>query len=179
MKIRKGIICAAPLYKDFVTDRFVLMFERLKEEYDIEIQFTLRPILHRDTNFVLAFSAPTYIHPNAMINLLDVGKDVKIVGWLSDIHDSDGVEKYRENMWSMLERYDIILTPAVEALVNEFPELIEKIKYKLVFFPMFLPEYYLELPFYKKPPTPKCLLSGSMDKNFYPIRNWFRENFFH
>lgn len=165
MNIKNGLLCIPPKFSNYLTDRYMCLFNMLKSTFDINIIYSERPGVSINTNFIMTFSSPHHSHPNSMLNLLDTRKDIKIVGYMTDLHKCES-DPCKTNMLRMLDRFDVIITPTKEAFETRWPQFM----YKTIFFPQFFAphERFVNLPFNNNPQM-KCLLSGGVIP-FYPIR---------
>jgi glycosyltransferase involved in cell wall biosynthesis len=118
-----------------------------------------------DIDVIIARAIPQKSYVNSLMNLANLNKNVKLIGYLHNLH---GNESMKSNMIKMLNRYDIILSPAEETFKNQYSKYLNK----FIFFPNFFAphERYIKFEFNKNPIF-KCLLSGALASE-YPLRSF-------
>lgn len=156
----------------YITDRYMCLFRKMRDElgFGISITDNLKS-LSSDIEVVVTLKSPQHTHPNTLMELENLDKKVKLVGYFSDLH-SWGKKDYEDNMSRRLDRCDVILCPYDKAFRKRWPQYIDK----YVFFPHFFAPHdrYANLGFNEKP-IPKCLLSGEVDSNIYPLRAFIKK----
>ncbi|MBA7673089.1 hypothetical protein ES703_81277 [subsurface metagenome] len=171
----RGIILIPKLFdnRTYVTDRYACLFNKIKDELGFKISISDNSKnIDSGVEVIITFKSPQHSNPNTMMELVNLNRNVKLVGYFSDLHSYEN-KIYEDNMSQMLDRCDIILCPYDEAFRKKWPQYLNK----YVFFPHFFAPYerYVKFRFNERP-IPKCLLSGSMNPSFiYPLRTFIRE----
>jgi len=167
-----GVILIPTLFKSYLAGpRWMAYFNLLKEKYQFPIIFTDNYNLSSNINLIITFKSPQHSNPNLIMDLRRLNKNIKLVGIFVDIHTHEKV-RYQTNIIKMFERCDVILSQSYESFKQRYPQY----QYKMKFFPNFFGEHsWYDLPFNKEP-IMKCLIAGSTNKNYYPLR-YFVNNY--
>jgi len=96
----KGLTVVSKAYTPpYISDRYHIFFEMIRDEFGFPIQYTDDPVVPRDTDVLLVALQRTYTH--SMMRLEHLNRRVKMIGLLGDLHSLDW--KYG-NGTRMLER---------------------------------------------------------------------------
>jgi len=172
----KGLIVTPARRRNTFYDHYICLFEKIKEKLGFDILYVNKLKVPSDIDVVITHAVPQRTYGNALMGLAALDKNVKLIGYLHDLHPFDD-EGYRERMIEMLNRYDVVLTDREELLKKYYPKYSDKI----VFFPNFFAPHtrYANFEFNEKPIL-KCLLSGFSDKRegsqIYPLRSFIFNN---
>jgi len=180
----KGMILVPAVYrKNYVTDRFVCLYNMLKSELGFDIQFFTDSFeVPRDVEKVIATTVPHHWSIESIKKLTNLDKSIKLVCFLQDPRVSQtfvGGQRFPKNpdLGRMLwDKFNVILSISEEKFKEWFPQYINK----FVFFPnYFAPhERYTKLKFNKSPKL-QCLLTGIISGKIpqvYPLRKFIRDN---
>ena len=115
-----------------------------------------------DLIFAFAFEQRPRKHMEGLITL-DSG--IKLILYMHDIHYAK--ERRNEGATKLLDRADLVLVPYWSYFKRAWPQFVDK----AVFFPHFFASHdrYCSLEFHENPKM-KCLLTGNIKSNRYPIR---------
>jgi len=171
--MKKGMIIIPEFYLTRHTDNYKVLLRGISKEYRWPLVYTDYPDIPSNVEVVIVFAVPQRNRPGVMENLWKLRKKVKLIGYVQDIYlwsayfqDS---KEYKEQLFRMFDRYDLILSPLDEKFREWYPEYVDKFFY----FPQFFAPHkrYGVLGFNKRPKM-RCLLSGNMDPNVYPLRGF-------
>lgn len=161
-------------HKNYWIDRWEHFFEALKEDagFDEIVYSNEFPSLSDKIKTLFLF-----LHPTAYIAVKDYArgleeyrKPLKVISYLGDLC---AAERDFKPFYSILDRSDVIFSETDEAFRKLLPGYVNK----LVFSPNFFAphERYANLPFNENP-IMKCLLSGSLYAESYPLRYFLSNN---
>ena len=162
----KGHIVIPEFYRTRFTDDWKHLLAMVAKEFRFKAEFSDNPQIAQDTEVVILFATPHHMRPHVLANMSTLPRHIKLVGYMKDIqhYDRPDVEAAYKRMF---DRYDVILSSADEAMRKMYPEFMEK----SVYFPDFFGphERYAGLPYNEKP-LMRCLVSGTVNKEVYPLR---------
>jgi len=145
-----------------------VFFYSMRDTFGFELRYANEVDVGSDTNIVFMFGVPYHNRPKLIPGLLELQKNTKLVMWPGDIHCYESKECYT-NKLKVFDRCDLILTPVHEFFMKLYPQFIEKYRLMPKFFAP--DERYTRLSINKKPII-KCLLSGSLNPDVYPLRSF-------
>lgn len=160
----KGLTLVSAVYEKYLTDRYQILFNMIRDEFGFPIQYSDDSVVPGDVDVVFVALQRTYT--GSMMKLEHLDRRVKMIGLIGDIHSLD--YKYGNGV-KMLARYDVILVNAMETALRTYPQFADK----MIHFPVFFAshERYVNLP-YNKQPKMRCLLAGSINPpREYPLRH--------
>jgi len=163
----RGLIIIPTRYKNLFCSNAPLLLEMVGEKFGFNVLYTNSSVkIPSNTDVVILYAVPHHNYENLFMDYVNLSRDVKLVGYLHDLHGSELLSK---NMLKMLDRYDVILRGADETFGNLYPEHLSR----SIFFPNFIAPYtkYSDLKF-NKDPIYKCLLSGALSRRYYPLRQF-------
>lgn len=150
------------------TDRFSLFFHLIKEK----LGFDIRPaVTYSDfkrmtagVDLILAFACEQRPRRH-MEGLITLNKNVKFILYMHDVHWAK--IKRNEGTTKLLTRADLIMVPYYTYFKKVWPQFVDK----TIFFPHFFASQnrYCNLK-YNDNPKMKCLLTGNIKQDRYPIR---------
>jgi len=163
----KGLIIIPNTFKDnpIVVGRYICFFEMLKKEFGFNIVYADNYDPHDiNEDIIITYKCPHGKRAiNLMKGLLNLPKNKKLIIYNTDIH---GNNETKNNYKNMMRRADLILCPYDYAFRKDYSEFIHKYQW----FPHFVvPHSFSDI---NKNPIMKCLVSGCIDKNFYPLRHF-------
>jgi len=166
----KGLILTPACRKNmFYNDKFDLLFKMISEEFGFDILYTDNIEVPSDVDVIIAHSVPDKWNVDSLMCLANLDKNVKLIGYLHNLHGDKIVEG---NRLKMLDRYDIILSPAEKTFKEKYSDNIDK----FVFFPnFFAPSERYEKFELNESPISKCLFTGAID-SAYPLRSFIFDN---
>jgi len=173
MKVVKGMIIIPEFYLTRHTDNYKVLLRKISKEFKWPIAYTDHPDIPSDTEIVIVFAVPQRNRPEVLKDLYKLNKKIKLIGYTQDIYPGnvyfDNDKEYKKQLFRMFDRFDIILSAVDEKFREWYPEYVNK----MVFFPQFFAPHkrYSVLEFNKRPKM-KCLLSGNLDPNIYPLRGY-------
>lgn len=170
----KGMIIIPEFYVTRHTDNYKILFKMISKEFGWPLVYTDYPKIPSDTEIVLVFAVPQRNRPEVMKDLYKLDKKIKLIGYVQDIYPSLDVylqdsKEYERQLFKMFDRYDLILSVLDEKFREWYPQYVDK----FVFFPQFFAPHqrYSVLEFNRRPMM-RCLLSGNVDPNVYPLRGY-------
>lgn len=162
----KGHIIIPEFYRTRFTDDWRHLLAMVAKEFRFKVEYNDNPRVAQDTEVVILFAVPHHMRPTVLANMATIPRPIKVIGYMKDIqhYDKPEVEAAYKRMF---DRYDVILSSADEAMRRFYPEYMEK----SIYFPDFFGphERYADLPYNEKP-LMRCLVSGSVTKEVYPLR---------
>lgn len=167
-----GQIIIPQFYLTRFTDDYKLLLALVADHYGWSLSFSNYPYIKNDTRVVLLYATPHHMRPFDLNHLSDLPDDVFLIAYMKDIHNYNRREVLF-CMKNMFDRADLILSPAKTLFQSLYPEYIDKMKFMPDCFGMY--ERYSDLG-YNKNPVNRCLLSGDIDKDKYPLRYYVMEN---
>ncbi len=181
-KVKGTILVPAIYFNNYVNDRFICLWNMLKDNLGFTIQTVEDSIISSDINVVIITTLPHYWSIESIRKLIDLKRSVKIIAFLQDPHTSRGfVAGHRFPKESGIgretwDRFDIVLANCDEKFREWFPQYVSK----SVWFPEFFGPYerYGDLKFNKNPKV-QCLLIGTIggkEPQVYPLRKFIRDN---
>jgi len=152
----------------FWTDRFKIFFDMVADEFGFNIASmdTYKSIKRITEGMDLVFGfAWEQRYRKAMEAAITLDKNIKFILYMHDVHWA--YELRREGTTKLLQRADLILVPYYGYFKRMWPQFVEK----TIFFPHFFASHdrYCKLE-YNKTPKMKCLLTGNIKSDRYPIR---------
>ena len=142
------------------------LFYSIKEYFGFDIKFADEVDVPLNTDIVMLFGVPYHNRPNLIPGLLDLDKNIKLVIYPGDIQCYDN-PVCLENKLKVFNRADLIVSGSYEYFAKLYPQFL----YKYEFLPLFFSPHnrYVDLSF-NATPIMKCLVSGSMNPEVYPLR---------
>jgi len=145
-------------------------FYVMRDTFGFELRYADKVDVDADTDIVFMFGVPYHNRPKLIPGLLDLDKKIKLVMWPGDIQ-CYGNKLCLENKIKVFKRCDLIISPAYEYFVKLYPQFVFKYKFMPKFFSPH--DRYVKLPFNSNPKT-RCLLSGSLNPQVYPLRSFIK-----
>ena len=139
----------------------------LRDRLGFELRYEDAVSVSPDTDVVVMFGVPYHNRPNLIPGLLDLNKKIKLVMYPGDIQSYNN-HTFTENRLKVFERSDLIVSGSYEYFSKLYPQFLHKYKFLPLFFGPH--ERYVGLPFNKNPKM-RCLLSGSLNPQVYPLRS--------
>jgi hypothetical protein len=103
----KGLLLTPAYRKNiFYNDSFNLLFEMIKEEFGFDMLYVDDIEIPSDIDVIIARAIPQKSYVNSLMNLANLNKNVKLIGYLHNLH---GNESMKSNMIKMLNRYDFLI----------------------------------------------------------------------
>jgi len=141
----------------------------------IEKNLGFKSIVLKENNFeelydydvIITFTFPCRVSYSFEKNIYKLSKDVKIIGYFTDLFNSLRRRKSRFNI--LMERCDKIVYTYDEAFKNRWPQFIEKAEWVPQF--LSLSDYVKNLKINENPIN-KCLVSGRTRRRHYPLRSF-------
>jgi len=150
------------------TDRFSIFFHMIKDKFGFDIRpadtFEAFRRVTADQDLILAFACEQRPRRH-MEGLITLDERVKLILYMHDVHWAK--LKRNEGTTKLLERSDLIMVPYYSYFKKVWPQFLDK----TIFFPHFFAphERYCNLK-YNVNPKMKCLLTGNIKSDRYPIR---------
>ena len=147
-------------------------FYTLRDTFGFELRYADEVDVDSVTSVVFMFGVPYHNRTRLIPGLLDLNKNTKLIMWPGDLqcYGDELCLKYRLRVF---ERCDLIITPVYEYFMKLYPQFISKYKNMGNFFSPH--ERYAQLSFNENP-IMKCLLSGSLNPEVYPLRSFIVDN---
>lgn len=145
-------------------------FYVMRDTFGFDLKYADEVDVDYDTNVVFMFGVPYHNRPRLIPGLIDLNKNVKLIMWPGDLQ-CYGDKRCLENKIKVFERCDLIVSPVHEYFVKLYPQFLSKYR----FMPKFFSPYnrYVKLPF-NNAPKMRCLLSGSLNPQVYPLRSFIK-----
>lgn len=142
------------------------------ESFGFELRYVDEVDVDFNTDIVFMFGVPYHNRTNIIPGLLDLNKNIKLVMWPGDIQCYNNI-LCLQNRIKVFERCDLIVSTVYEYFIKLYPQFMSKHR----FMPKFFAPYkrYTQLLFNDKPKM-KCLLSGSLNPEVYPLRSFIKDN---
>lgn len=151
---------------------FENFYKLLCDKFGFELRYTDHANIPSDARIVVAFAVPHWHWPNLMVDELSrLDPGIYLIGWMADIHCGDIVKanhKCREEMITMFDRYDLILSAHDTRMKGMYANYLDKYVYLPWGFATH--ERYMKFKINKKP-TMRCLMVGAHGSKVYPLRN--------
>jgi len=171
----KGLIIIPKFYEKLWTPEFnntrgtrAPLWYEIQNSFGFEIRFADVVDVSRDVEVVLMFGVPYHGRPKLIPGLLDLNKNTKLIMWSGDLQ-CYGRKECLDNKIKVFNRCDIIISQTNEYFVKMYPQYLSKHE---VMWHCFSPyKRYAELSFNESPKN-KCLLSGSIRNDAYPLRSF-------
>jgi hypothetical protein len=138
----------------------------IHEAFGFKIQYTDEVGVLSDTDIVFMFGVPYHNRPKLIPGLLDLNKNIKLVMYPGDLQCYDS-ELCLENKIKVFKRCDLIISGGHEYFVKMYPQFLSKYEFMPMFFSPH--ERYMQLSL-NNDPKMRCLLSGALNPNVYPLR---------
>lgn len=172
----KGLILIPETFKDkaIPLSRYLHLFSLIMNKLNFDYLFTDDIDPNKiDADVVVTFKSPQKQYVDLMRSMRHLPKSKKLIGYHTDIHGRETYKDFVKPMSKLLERADKILCPYNYAFKKTWPEYSGKCE--------FFPHFYVP---YEKcrglkintKPIMKCLLSGIIDKEYYPLREYIYKN---
>ena len=164
LKIPNRLIVIPDLLVDYISDSFVLLAKMFAKILNAQIITYSKYNPCKKAEIVISLGAPSRAFEG---NKFWNAKTKLFIYWIDDMGWSD--ESRKKDFQKTIERADLILC------VNlvKFSLLWEKYIERIIYFPFYAPDYFLNEAINPNP-LMKCLLSGRMkigeNKSVYPIR---------
>uniref|UniRef100_A0A6M3K9H7 Putative glycosyltransferase n=1 Tax=viral metagenome TaxID=1070528 RepID=A0A6M3K9H7_9ZZZZ len=160
-KIKNGI-------EDFSDTASVIgpIFYAIRDEFKFELKYEDKIDVPFTTDMVVTFGIPYHNRPHLIPGILDLSKHTKLVMFPGDLQCYNNSECL-VNKIKVFERCDLLISGAYEQFENLYPQFW----HKYVFSPLFFGPHdrYTSISFNNNP-IMRCLLSGSMNPEVYPLR---------
>lgn len=139
----------------------------IRKAFGFELQYTDEIDVNSNTDIVLVFGIPYHNRPKLIPGLFNLNKNTKLVIFPGDIQCYNN-RLCMENRIKIFEKCDLIIAAMYEYFVKIYPQFL----YKYEFLPnSFVPhKRYTKFQF-NEVPRMRCLLSGSLNKDVYPLRS--------
>lgn len=167
----KGHIVLPEFYRTRFTDDYKHLLGMVAKEFRFKIEYSDNPQIAQDTEVVILFAVPHHMRPHVLQDMASIPRPIRVIGYMKDIHHF-GNPQAEDAYKRMFERYDVILSSADELFHGLYPEYVGK----MLYFPDFFgPHERYELPYNEKP-TMRCLVSGTVSQEVYPLRQHILSN---
>lgn len=142
------------------------------KSFGFELRYVDEVDVDSNTDIVFMFGVPYHNRPKLIPGLIDLNKSIKLVIWPGDIQCYNN-NQCLQNKIKVFERCDLIISTVYEYFIKLYPQFMSKHR----FMPKFFAPYkrYTQLLFNDKPKM-KCLLSGSLNPEVYPLRSFIKDN---
>jgi len=162
----------------YVTDRYHNLFKEIQKRlgWDLIIEDDI-DVNKVKTNYLLIFKCPQADDPSRLVNVKNINRTVRLIGYYADLQQKGRSDIYIKNMDDVLDRCDIILTAYKEAFIEKW----EKYWYKTKWFPQFYgpDERFDKLDYNFNKCIKKILLIGATTVRYYPLRNFIDKINYH
>lgn len=145
-------------------------FYCMRDTFAFDLRYADEVGVDDDTDIVFMFGVPYHNRPKLIPGLIDLNKNIKLVMWPGDLQCYNN-KMCLDNKIKVFERCDLIVSPSYEYFVKLYPQFMYKYKFMPKFFSPH--ERYVNLPF-NNIPKMKCLLSGSLNPQVYPLRSFIK-----
>lgn len=117
-------------------------------------------------DILITIKCPQFAFPK-IVDVKEIPSNIYHIAYISDMHGGD--KYFKEKQKEIFDRANLIITKYDSTFRNRFPGYVSKMRWV----PSFIApaEYYSSLPWNWNEKLNKCLITGSLAKDFYPIRN--------
>lgn len=143
------------------------LYYAMRDSFGFELRYVDEVDVDVDTDIVFMFGVPYHNRPNLTPGLIDLDKKIKLVIYTGDVQCYDD-KTCLDNKIKVYNRCDMILSQSYEYFAKIYPQFLSKFEFLPLFFSPH--ERYTKLPFNNMPKI-RCLLSGSLNKDVYPLRS--------
>lgn len=150
---------------------FENFYKQLCDKFGFELRYTDYANIPSDARIVVAFAVPHWHWPNLMVDELSkLDPNIYLIGWMADIHCGlvEINHKCREEMITMFDRYDLILSAHDTRMKSMYVDYLDKYVYLPWAFASH--ERYMKFELNKKPEM-QCLMVGAHGSAVYPLRS--------
>lgn len=168
----RGLVIIPTRYRKYTNQRFVRLWQKLRDSGFV-IDYTDRPETDGPYDVIIASMYPQNWTLKARKKLINTPPRVKLIGFLGDPHTSKRDSRINDGIWKIQEmvmnRFDRIISLSDSEFRKWFPQWVPKFD----FFPDWYgqEDIYNALPFNENP-IRKCLLSGTIKEEPYPLRHF-------
>jgi len=179
----RGVIVVPKFYCDspLSVGRYLNLLARLKEQFGYGV-IEVDDFSDNSYDVVILLKSPNKGALNLMRSVTKLGRDTKVVLYLTDLHSNEEISAGRSRvnydftttvfyhrLKALCDRADLILCPYKHSFLRKFPEHNKKFK----FFPHFVNNSFVkDLASYDsyRISRKKCLLAGATCPYIYPMR---------
>ena len=143
------------------------LYYMMRDTFGFELRYADEVDVDADTDIVFMFGVPYHNRTSLPPGILNLDKKIKLVVFTGDVQ-CYGDKLCLDNRIKVYNRCDVILSQSYEYFEEMYPQFLSKFE----FFPLFFSPHsrYTKLSFNDNPMV-RCLLSGSLNKDVYPLRS--------
>ena len=170
----EGIVIVPFFYKYDILEENEHFLAYLVEKFGFEIQYfpdfvNIRP----NTDIIITWKLPSRALKIPIKEILDAPRHIKVILYCGDLHSlSDDNKDFYKVCDMMFDRADVILFGG-DAL---FRKMFADFLHKYIHFPNFFAPHLRYISLNEDPVINKCLISGLINDDFYPLRSFVRDN---
>lgn len=142
-------------------------FYAVRDVFKFDLRFADEVNIDSNVDILFMFAVPYHNRPKLISGLLDINKNTKLIMWPGDIQ-CYGNKECLENKIKVFERCNLIVSPVYEYFEKLYPQFMSKHRFMPKFFS---PEKRYTQLLFNENPKMKCLLSGALNKEVYPLRS--------
>jgi len=159
---------SAGLNFDNVLSADAQLYYALRDTFGFELRYADEVDVDSDTDVVCMFGVPYHNRPSLIPGLVDLNKRIKLVMWPGDLQ-CYGHKECLDSKLKVFERCDAIVSFSYEYFKQQYPQFMGK---HILMSKFFSPdERYTQFSL-NESPIMKCLLSGSLNNEVYPLRSF-------
>ena len=147
-------------------------FYTMCDTFGFDLKYADEVSVDTNVDVVFMFAVPYHNRPKIIPGLIDLNKNIKLIMWPGDLQCYNN-KLCLENKLKVFERCDLIVSPSYEHFVKLYPQFLPKYRFMPKFFSPH--DRYMRLPF-NDAPQMRCLLSGSLNHQVYPLRSFIKNN---
>lgn len=144
----------------------------IKNAFEFDLKYADEVDVPLNTDVVIMFGVPYHNRPKVIPGLLDLDKNIKLIMYPGDIQCyNDPI--CMESRLKVFNRSDVIISGSYEYFAKLYPQFLNKYEFLPLFFGP--DERYMGLLF-NNGPKMKCLFSGSLNPQVYPLRSFIKNS---
>lgn len=144
----------------------------MRGTFGFDLKYADEVDVSSNIDIVIMFGVPYHNRPKLIPGLIDLDRKIKLVMYPGDIQCYNNPVCI-ENRLKVFDRSDVIVSGSYEYFAKSYPQFMPKYE----FLPLFFGPHgrYVKLQFNNNP-NMRCLLSGSLNPQVYPLRSFIKNS---